>query len=319
MMQIHKDRDHVLLTAPAEDRETFRLLVARARSLPVYSNANDILRMRDAAAALADSPIARPMSAQVSIERVRAGDVECFWFRSPESTGATPVLYFHGGGFVIGSVLGAKGVISALATVLKAPILAVQYRQGPEHTHPAALEDAHAAYKWLAQRSQCSILVVGESAGAALAISAAVQARKGGLPAARGVIASSPWLDLSMSAPSWTANHDVDLVTLEMGTWLRACYLGGLPVSTPVISRTREDLLLLPPLLIQVGSNELALDDSRTFASAARAASADVQLEIYRDLPHGFLKFASSVGDVALTRMVRWVDSLAPTPHDSGR
>jgi acetyl esterase/lipase len=237
---------------------------------------------------------------------VDANGVSACWFRSPLGTRKAPILYFHGGGFVCGSVQGARGVISALARAFGAPVLAVGYRQAPEHRFPAAIDDARASYAWLVDHSTESITIIGESAGGALAISTALHAARLGRRAVRGVIAVSAWFDLTMTGESWLSNRDKDLVTCEMGRVFRDCYLAGADPQAPEVSPLNEDLSDAPPLLIQVGSHELALDDAVALAAKARRAGVPVQLEVYSEMPHGFVKFSDPIGDVAITRMVEW-------------
>lgn len=306
-MKIEERHDRIVLTGDEQDRARFHEIVAQARSLPIYAGGTmNVVRLRDGAIQFANSPLARRPHAEVVMTPIEANDVSAWWFRSPDATRKAPILYFHGGGFVCGSVQGARGVVSSLVRAFGAPVLAVGYRQGPEHVFPAAVEDALASYAWLVEHSAEPITIVGESAGGALAIMTALHAARSGRRPAHAVIATSAWFDIAMTGASWHLNRDKDLVPYEMGCYFRDSYLAGIDPKTLGVSPLNEDLGGAPPLLIQVGSHELALGDAEALVARAQRAGVLVQFEVYNEMPHGFVKFANPIADIAIARMADW-------------
>lgn len=306
-MRIDRGNDFVLLTGDEPDRARFREIVAQAMLLPIYAGGPlNVGHLRSGALGFADSPLARQLQADVTMTRIDANGVEAWWFCPSSATRAAPILFFHGGGFVCGSVHGARGVVSALATAFGAPVLAAGYRQSPEHTFPCAVEDARATYEWLEMISSAPITIIGESAGGALALGTALHAARSGRRRARAVIAFSAWFDLDMTGPSWSVNRGKDLVTPAMGRFFRDCYLDGADSRSADASPLNDDLAGAPPLLVQVGSHELAFNDAAALVAKARRAGVSVEFEVYNEMPHGFVKFANPIGDFAITRMVAW-------------
>lgn len=305
-MRIEEYRDRIALTGNEQDRARFNEIVAQAKSLPIYAGVTGVARLRESVAQFADSPLARPPLADVAMTPIDANGVPAWWFRSPSAAREAPILYFHGGGFVCGSVQGARGVVSWLVRAFGAPVLAVGYRQGPEHAFPVAVEDARASYTWLVEHSTEPVTIIGESAGGALGLLTALHAARSGRRRARAVIAMSAWFDLGMTGASWLFNRDKDLVPYELGRFFRDAYLAGVDPQASGVSPLNEDIADAPPLLIQVGSHELALDDAEALVAKARRAGVPVQFEVYSEMPHGFVKFANPIGDCAIMRMVEW-------------
>ena len=201
------------------------------------------------------------------------------------------ILYLHGGGYCIGSPTTYRVLTGALAKASTLPVYAPDYRLAPEHSHPAALEDALAAYRWLIADGylpQC-ISVVGDSAGAGLtlALCLALRSRHERMPAAIGLI--SPWVDLAGRGETFTALANRDPVLSPQGLlrWARE-YLGDLPSDHPLCSPLYAELTGLPPILIQVGSEEIALSDATRLAERAKQAGVDVRLHRFDGLWHDF-------------------------------
>jgi acetyl esterase/lipase len=226
--------------------------------------------------------------------------------RAPALWRTAPVLFFHGGGYVCGSLEGTRGVAAALSTALAAPVLAVLYRQAPEQPFPAAVDDALASYRWLVQSQADAVLLAGESAGAALAVTAALRAAGTGLRPARGVIAVSGVFDLGFAGESWEINAEQDLITRATGEFLYGLYLAGHEPRDPLASPVHADFRRSPPLLIQAGGAEVLLDDSRRLVQKARTDGAHVSFQIYAGMPHNFTKFRGPLADAALAAMARW-------------
>jgi salicylate hydroxylase len=207
--------------------------------------------------------------------------------------GEVVVLHLHGGAYTMGSAAGAAGLAARLAAAVDGWALVPDYRLAPEHPHPAALEDALAAYRWLRREHPgARIVVSGECAGGGLAIALAVRLRDGGqeLPAALHVV--SPFCDLTLSAASVNAVPGPDpWLGRDRLRILAASYLHGQDPADPSISPLHADLRGLPPLLVHAAAQEALRDDAVNLAQAARTAGVDTRLEIVEDSVHSFVLF----------------------------
>ena len=159
------------------------------------------------------------------------------------------VLYLHGGGFVLGSAFGYRPLAGALALASGSGVLVPDYRLAPEHPYPAALDDAHAAYRWMLDRvgSPNRIVVAGDSSGAGLALALLLRLRDEGEPLPAAAALLSPITDLE--APTVAIDPD-DPVQRTLGLFWRGCadaYLAGNPIDDPLVSPQRADLAGLPP------------------------------------------------------------------------
>jgi acetyl esterase/lipase len=199
------------------------------------------------------------------------------------------VLYLHGGGFRIASALAYRAYASHLARVVGARVVVIDYRLAPEHPYPAALDDAVSAYVALLDEGVAPghLVVAGDSAGGGLAASLVFAARSRDLPAPAGVACSSPWVDLTVTAASYTTNAATDrLFSRDSATTAAAMYLAGHDPTDPLVSPVSGDWAGAPPMLIQVGDIEVLHDDARLLAERARDAGVDVTLHVEPEMPH---------------------------------
>lgn len=305
--------DRRLVTAPTADLAWFAELVAAAQARRPPPATIEAQALRRTVLEASSGPMARGLPEGVTPEPVDADGVPACWFRPPEAARTAPLLYLHGGGYVCGSVEAERGVAAALAQAFRAPVLALGYRQAPEHPFPAALEDAWRGFAWLARRGGGPITLAGASAGGTLAVATAVRAGREMPGVAHAVIATSAWFDLSMSGASWRTNRDKDVAPAELGAFFRRCYLGDPPDERGLVRLTEAELRLCPPLLVQVGADEIALDDAESTVSLARLAAVETQYEVYVGMPHNFIKFPRRIGDYAIERMALWEAEL-PRP-----
>jgi monoterpene epsilon-lactone hydrolase len=202
--------------------------------------------------------------------------------------GGTPdrtVLYLHGGGFTVGSPTTHRALAAHLAAASGATVHLLDYRLAPEHPFPAAVDDAVAVYRDLLARGAepHSIALTGDSAGGWLALTAALRLRGDGdpLPAVLGLV--SPWLDLS--GASWPDRTDPML----QPAWLHRCataFAAGADITAPAFAPLTADLSGLPPMVVQVGSEEILLPDAVRLARTARAAGVPVDLRRLDGLWH---------------------------------
>ncbi len=220
---------------------------------------------------------------------------------------ANTILYFHGGVYVIGSAAQTVPLVSDLARRAHAKAVTVDYRLAPEHPHPAAVDDARAAYEGLLAQGVDAgqIALAGESAGGGLAVATLLALRDAGMPLPSSAFLMSPYVDLTLSGETLLGNQAIDPILTPSGLRLRVPdYVGGADASDPQISPIFGDLSGLPPLLIQVGSHEILLSDALRLAGRAAIDDVPVTLEVVPGVPHVFQGFAAMLdeGDAALDR-----------------
>jgi cation diffusion facilitator CzcD-associated flavoprotein CzcO/acetyl esterase/lipase len=208
--------------------------------------------------------------------------------------GADPsraVLYLHGGAYVLGSRRTHRGLAAQIALAGKAPVHLLEYRLGPEHKHPAALEDTLAAYHELLASGidPKSLVIAGDSAGGGLAIALATRLRDDGEPLPAGLVVLNGWLDLTCSGTSMTTNaaRDVGLFR-DWAVHGGELYRGDANPLDPELSPVEADLHGLPPTYIQVGTHDILLSDSDRLAERARAAGVDVGYSRFEGMWHDF-------------------------------
>ena len=199
------------------------------------------------------------------------------------------ILYLHGGAYNAGSTRSHRALAANIAYASRARALTIDYRLAPEHPYPAALVDAFSAYRWLLDEGfrPEQIAVTGDSAGGGLTIALLTALRERGYPMPAAAVVLSPWTDLSASGASWQENAKADY--LIHGSKLKEAarlYLKDTNPQTPLASPVYARLEGLPPLLIQVGSDEVLLSDSERLAENARLCGVDATLEIWEGMQH---------------------------------
>src|SRR6476619_4490908 len=227
---------------------------------------------------------------------------------------ANTILYFHGGVYVVGSAAQTVPLVSDLARRTQAKAVTVDYRLAPEHPYPAAVDDARAVYEGLLAQGVDAgqIALAGESAGGGLAVATLLALRDAGTPLPGSAFLMSPYADLTLSGETLLGNQAIDPILTPEGLRLRVPdYVGGADASDPQISPIFGDLRGLPPLLIQVGSNEILLSDALRLADRAAIAEVPVTLEVTPGVPHVFQGFAAMLdeGDAALDRASAFLET----------
>jgi acetyl esterase/lipase len=236
-----------------------------------------------------------PMADDIDTERVGAGGVPAEWLRAPGAQADRVMLYFHGGGYVVGSMRTHRTMLSHMSRASGLSVLGLDYRLAPENPFPAPVEDAIAAYRWLLHRGiePGNIVLGGDSAGGGLVVSALVAIRYAGEPMPAAGVCISPWVDMEATGESFTTNAHVDpSVSRERILNIAKVYLAGKNPRAPLASPLYADLHELPPLLSMVGSIETLLDDARAITERAQAAGVEAVLEIWDDMPHVWTHFA---------------------------
>jgi acetyl esterase/lipase len=229
-----------------------------------------------------------------------AGEIPVRVYRPPGSgAGASRplILYFHGGGFVLGNLDLGGWISGSVAARVGAVVVSVDYRLAPTHRFPAAVEDCYAALEWAAEHAAelgatGPIGVMGESAGGNLATVACLVARERGGPSVSHQALMYPAVDMTGKDNAAAGPSTPFLSAAEMSAYDRL-YLGpdsdgSHPWASPLLA---ADHAGLPPALIQVGEHDPLRDSGKRYAAALRAAGVPVRLTEYVGMPHGFLNF----------------------------
>jgi acetyl esterase/lipase len=221
---------------------------------------------------------------------------------SPDAAaGAGTLLYFHGGSHVVGSPRTALGLTAGLVVRTGITGISLDYRLAPEHPFPADVEDVAAAYRELLDQGHApgSIAFAGDSAGGGLAITGALAAREAGLPMPAALVLFSPGVDATRAGESMVTKAAADpLLDRASVDRMSSLYVVDQDRRDPLLSpAVTADLTGLPPMLVQVGTNELLLDDARRLALRASDAEVDVVLDITAKVPHVFQSFTDALDE----------------------
>ncbi|MBK7684634.1 MAG: alpha/beta hydrolase [Rhodocyclaceae bacterium] len=242
-------------------------------------------------AAAVDTRLGRT-DADVTITRQMCDHVAVEWLDVPQSRPDRIFLYLHGGAFSVRLPKMQTAMVARWCRALGARALMPRYRLAPEHPFPAGPDDCLAAYRWLLDHcgDATQIVIAGDSAGGNLSLVTLLRARDAGLPMPAATVALSPAVDFSMSGRSAVVNEAVDpLFTVAMLRWMGEMYLPEMEMyMSPHVSPLVGDFTGLPPLLFQVGGNEMLLDDSTRAAAKAHASGVKVQLDVFAGMPHVF-------------------------------
>ena len=219
---------------------------------------------------------------------VDRGPVPLHWISVRRRNADWVILYLHGGGYITGSPVTHLGLAGRIAALTGLQVASVDYRLAPEHPAPAALEDAKAAHAEILAKGYPPkrIILSGDSAGGGLALALLADLCARGLAPA-GLFAFSPWTDLAMTGDSLAANEGRDpLLPVRRMPDLVQMVLGAMDARDPRISPLYAHFDHPPPVLLQVGSVEILLDDSRRIAEVLRQAGGEVTLAVWPDCPH---------------------------------
>ncbi|MHA1604977.1 MAG: alpha/beta hydrolase [Candidatus Freyarchaeota archaeon] len=252
----------------------------------------------------------------VKCEPIDAGGVPAEWITTPEAEARYAILYLHGGGYVAGSIKTHRDLASRISRTSKARVLLIDYRLAPEHPFPAAVEDATTAYRWLVSAGGIepnNLIVTGDSAGGGLTVASLVNLRDEGDTLPAGAVCLSPWTDLACTGETLRSKAEVDpFITPEGIEFMARVYLKDADPKNPLASPLYADLKGLPPMLIQVGTSEILLDDSLRLADRAKAAGVNVELDVWEDMIHVFAAFAAFApeGRQAIERIGEFVKKI---------
>jgi monoterpene epsilon-lactone hydrolase len=252
------------------------------------------------------------VSDDIQCEPFEIGATHAEWIVPPNTDSGRVVLYFHGGGYVLGSINTHRALIARIARASRARALAIDYRLAPEHPFPAAVDDAVAAYRWLISGGNQArkIVVAGDSAGGGLTLALLATLRDAGAPMPAAAALISPWTDMECSGSSMLSKKGQDpTINEEDLASMSTLYLGFSDPRNPLASPLHSSFQGYPPLLIQVGDREALLDDSLRVAEKARSAGVKVDLDVWADMVHVWHIYAKLLleGQQAIDALGRFV------------
>lgn len=268
--------------------KTIRIQLARLRPL---LEGRSLETLRKGQNKIGELMIARKRR-EVMIKDHPFGQFDAAWILPKDERRQGVILYLHGGGYVCGDLEYAKGVASQLCAFTGTKVFSAAYRLAPEHPFPAALEDALESYRYLLEKgySPDHITLCGESAGGGLCYALCLKLRQMELPMPCGIIAISPWTDLTASGESYTANGDVDpSMTVRMLDNFANYYT--VERENPLVSVLFGDLAGMPPSLIFVGGDEIMLSDAQSMHEKLLSYGCESQLVVAPDRWHGYLLY----------------------------
>lgn len=253
-----------------------------------------------------------PLPEGTRLELVDVDGIPAEWIRPPDADAERVVLYLHGGGYILGSLKSHRDLVAHLAAASGIQGLLFEYRLAPEHIFPAAFDDALTAYQWLLTNGTKPehIVLAGDSAGGGLilAVLQALRDRNSAMPA--GAVLLSPLTDLVGAGEGRTAREAADpIFSAQAINSLANFYPGPADKHNPLISPIYADLHGFPPLRIDVGRDEVLLDDSLQIAEHARAAHVPVELVVWDDMWHVFQQYAAVLpeGQQSLEQIGRFI------------
>jgi monoterpene epsilon-lactone hydrolase len=263
-----------------------------------------------------------PPTEAATIAAVDAHGVPCEWITTPASDPRHRLLYFHGGGYVIGSAKTHRRLCENLAQATGCAVLNVDYRLAPEHPFPAAVDDGLATLRFIREQgpegpgAAAALFVAGDSAGGGLVLATLLAAKRDGVRLPDGAIGISAWTDLAGTGASIASRRAKDPLIRDPGmlTGMASQYLGDADARDPLASPLYGDLAGLPPLLLQVGDCEILLDDTTRVAAKAREAGVAVEEEVWPEMFHVWHSMAPILpeGQQAIDRIGRFVREHIP-------
>ena len=248
---------------------------------------------------------------QVLVKEHPFGQFRGAWVMPKDERRMGVILYLHGGGYTCGGLDYAKGFGATLAVQCGVRVFCGAYRLAPEHRYPAALEDALECYRYLLSKGYPAshITLCGESAGGGLCYALCLKLRELGLPMPGGIIAVSPWTDLSASGESYETNRDVDpSMTSAVLDFFADSYTDDR--KDPLVSPLFGELEGMPPSLIFVGGDEIMRSDSEMMHRRLLEAGCRSKLVVAPERWHGYVLYCLPEDEKDFTRMNRFLNKV---------
>lgn len=226
------------------------------------------------------------------------------------------VAYFHGGGWVAGSISTHEMLTAVMAAETGAEVVSVHYRRPPENPYPAAFEDCAEVVRWIADHASLNgvdgerIVLAGDSAGGNLAAAVAIAARAGKVPPIRGQALIYPVLDVDVDRPSYKSGRDPFLLRDSMIYYLNAYLQGRLRLSDPCAVPMRlSSYAGLAPAYVLGADHDVLLDEAVDYAERLQAAGVATELRVPQGTIHGFLRARaySEVARAEMSAMCAWI------------
>lgn len=232
---------------------------------------------------------------RTKVEKLEVNGISAEWISRKNQPNDRAIIYLHGGYYVSGSPRTHRSIAARIGKVSNSPVLLLDYHLAPENKFPAALEDSVSAYSWILKYKGIlpdKVVIVGDSAGGGLTLATLIKIRSDNEILPAGGVCLSPWTDLAVTGKSVKTNAKIDLLITENEAHQAAeYYLGDLDRTNPLASPLYAKLDGLPPLLIQVGTAEVLLDDSTRFAKKAQESGVQVELDLWEGMFHVFQMF----------------------------
>lgn len=253
----------------------------------------------------------KPLPSDVIYDEIEDFSYKAEWVIPPEEDPEKVIFYTHGGGYGMGDLISSRALIAPIAKKTGIRVFSFEYRLAPEHPFPAAFDDAKKAYEYVLGQgySPGNIIAFGESAGGGLAVSNILRLIAEGKEAPKCLVTISPWSDLTATGQTYFLNEDKD--PLLRGKYLKRLadsYVGDDSPLNPYISpafASYDDRF--PPTLIQAGSDEVLLDDSKLLYDAMKDGGVDVDIEIYPKMWHVFHIWQIEESDKAITAIDEFI------------
>ena len=241
-----------------------------------------------------------PLPKNIKYKSVVAGNVNAEWITCGEVNENRIFMFMHGGGYYRGSIAATRATVARISAEAKIKCLSIDYRLAPEHPFPAAINDTYSAYEWLVNEgiNPDHIIVSGPSAGGGLCLALLLKIKDKNFSQPKGAVALRPWTDLYQTGKTMVTNEKIDPIISKkyLDRFAKLYFPDSYNMSylaSPIIG----ELSGLPDILIQVGSAETMLDDSKRFYKKAKKANVNVKLEIWEDMFHGWHSNAHILND----------------------
>ncbi|GAA2533414.1 alpha/beta hydrolase [Mycolicibacterium diernhoferi] len=243
---------------------------------------------------LDDMMIGQGLPTDVTVTEVSAGGVPALRVSAGVVDDSAAVVWLHGGGYVMGSAYGYRGVAAAISAASGHPVVVPDYRRAPEAPFPAAVEDAEAVMGWAAQNFGDRWVLAGDSAGGGLTMASLIRARENGGPLPAGAVLMSPLADFTASGDSFDTQAGTDTaISRRSVKSLAVAYLQGHDPRDPLASPVFGDLAGLPATLILVSEREVLLDDAKMLHDALRRGGSPSTLSVYSWVCHAWTMFTA--------------------------
>ena len=282
--------------------------------VPVLKGIDTTTKMSDIRDAYAKMLGQNQPPAGVRFEAVDMGGVPATLVTPDELKTDAVLMYIHGGAYIVGRPDGYHGIGGNYAKMLGARVYMPDYRLAPEHQFPAPIDDTLRAYEWLLEQNIAAskIAFAGESAGGAMVVSVMVAAKSKGLPLPAVGSSISPWANLEHTGASMSNREGLDpLNSKPVLDILARAFLGDTLANHPLASPVFADVTGLPPILVQIGENELMLSDAMRLANHLAENRVRVNLEVWPGMFHAWHFYAGMLaeGQQALESSVRFIEA----------